>query len=120
MLIPIGLEQETVRRWPWVSIILVVANVAVFLATGMGAGNEAEIEARLTDVVAYWHEHPYLDLPRELRNENLSGPGRERADALVEVIRTTGGKTPEDPAERQREAEELDRLVQRLREAVER
>jgi membrane associated rhomboid family serine protease len=120
MLIPIGLEQETVRRWPWVSVILVVANVAVFLATGMGAGNEAEIQARLTDVVTYWHEHPYLDLPRELRNESLVGPARERADALVEVIRSTGGKTPEDAAERQREAEELERLVSRLREAVDR
>lgn len=120
MLIPIGLEQDTVRRWPWVSIVLVVANIAVFLATGMGAGNEAEIQARLTDVVTYWHEHPYLDLPPELRDETLSGPARERADALVEVIRTTGGKTPEDAAERQREADELERLVARLREEVER
>lgn len=120
MIIPIGLEQDTVRRWPWVSIVLVVANIAVFLTTGMGAGNEAEIQARLTDVVTYWHEHPYLELPQELRDETLSGPARERADALVEVIRTTGGTTPEDAADRQREAEELDRLVSRLREAVER
>ena len=120
MLIPIGLEQDTVRRWPWISIALVVANIVIFLATGMGAGNQAEIEARLADVVQYWHEHPYLELPREMRDEDLSGPGRERADALVEVLRTTGGKTPQDSAELEREAEELTRLVSRLREAVER
>ena len=80
MLIPIGLEQDTVRRWPWVSISLVVANIAVFLATGMGAGNQAEIEARLTDVVTYWHEHPYLELPRELqgREPQRPGPGARR------------------------------------------
>lgn len=120
MLIPIGLEQDTVRRWPWISIMLVVTNVVVFLVTGLGAGNQAEIEARLADVARYWHEHPYLELPQELKAVDASPIARERSDAMVEVVRTTAGKTPETAMDREREEQELSHLVQRLREAVDR
>ena len=35
MLIPIGLDQQTVRRLPWVSITTIAANFVIFATVGM-------------------------------------------------------------------------------------
>lgn len=118
MLIPIGLDQTSVRRWPWISIALVVINVLVFLATGLGGGNEAEMSARFEEMLDYWREHPYLELPREMRPEDMDPVEKERFDTMLEFIRSAGGAPPDDPEERVREQAHFDDLVQRFRDAI--
>lgn len=65
MLIPIGLDETRISRVPWVSIVLLVLNVAAFAATSLSSG-DGVAEARLRDVVEYWRDHPYLAIPPEM------------------------------------------------------
>lgn len=120
MLIPIGLDQTSVRRWPYVTMALVAINVLVFFATGFGSGNEAEVAAHLREMLAYWRQHPYLELPREMRPEGMDPVAKERFDSMLEFMRSTGQAPPEDAEEREREQQHFENLVRRFREAADR
>jgi membrane associated rhomboid family serine protease len=75
VLIPIGHEDQRVTRLPWVTIGLIVINIAVFLATFPLAKQQAnETRVRLREVVRYARDHPYLRLPEELARAFLAGP----------------------------------------------
>lgn len=119
MLIPIGLDQTSVRRWPWISIALIVVNLLVFLSTGQGGGNEAEISTRFEEMLEYWRAHPYLELPREMKPENMDAVEKERFDAMLEFIRSAGAAPPSEAGDLEREREQFDRLVLRFRDAME-
>jgi membrane associated rhomboid family serine protease/thioredoxin-like negative regulator of GroEL len=94
-LIPIGHDEDEVRRLPWVtiSVLLVCVVVQVFstVATYRAAG--AVVSAQ-EEVRAYWLEHPYLELLPELEHEarwwrleqewSLDGDGRPRAREIAE------------------------------------
>jgi membrane associated rhomboid family serine protease len=67
VLIPIGHEDQQVARLPWVTIALMVANVAVFLLVHPQAERQAaDSRQRAQEVVRYAMEHPYLRLPAEV------------------------------------------------------
>ena len=66
MLIPIGQEESTVRRHPWVSYGLILANVALFVVTAVsGPGSQwtARVTAKLGEITTFLERHPYLELP---------------------------------------------------------
>jgi len=67
VLIPIGHEDQQVTRLPWVTIALVVANVAIFLFTlPLVERQAADTRQRVAEVVRYAMERPYLRVPAEL------------------------------------------------------
>ncbi len=67
MLIPIGHEDQRVTRLPWVTIGLIAANIAVFLALFPMASQQAtETHQRFRALVQFAREHPYLRLPEEV------------------------------------------------------
>ncbi len=69
MIIPIGHEDQQVKRLPWVTIALVIVNVAVFILTSQVAQRQAvETRARAKETLRYFSEHPYLKPPSELPN----------------------------------------------------
>jgi membrane associated rhomboid family serine protease len=85
MLIPIGHEDQQVRRLPWVTILLVAANVLVFLYTNQVAQQQAaETRQRVQEVVRYAADRPYLRVSEELRRVILPGP--PRADLSSETV----------------------------------
>ena len=58
LLIPIGKEDQTVQRLPWVSIGLIAVNVVTFLVTLPIVGRQAtEIHLRTREVVRYVRKH---------------------------------------------------------------
>jgi membrane associated rhomboid family serine protease len=64
MLIPIGQEDNEVRRHPWVSYTLILLNFLFFLAainydSGWFEGYSDKVE----EVFSYVVEHPYLEVP---------------------------------------------------------
>jgi membrane associated rhomboid family serine protease len=65
LLLPIGLDETRVGRVPWVSISILALNVIAFAGTSLSR-NDDLAAARFRDVVAYWHDHPYLALPPEM------------------------------------------------------
>jgi len=81
MLIPIGHEDQRVTRLPWVTILLVLANVAVFLLTNQLVQQQAaDMRQRLQGVVRYAAEHPYLRVPSEIQRVVPSVPPRSDLD----------------------------------------
>jgi len=82
MLIPIGHEDQQVTRLPWVTIVLLVANVLVFLLTHQAVQQQAvETRQRIQEIVRYANEHPYLRVPPEMRGAVPSVPPRSDLDS---------------------------------------
>lgn len=85
MLIPIGHEDQRVARLPWVTILVVVANVVAFLLTLPVVNQQtAETHQRLQEILRFAIEHPYLQLPEELAP--IVPARRPPADLPAEVI----------------------------------
>lgn len=66
MLLPIGQEENQVRRQPWVSYGLIGLNLAVFLLLlplRPGPQWEREFEGGWAEMIDYLRERPYLELP---------------------------------------------------------
>jgi len=81
MLIPIGHEDQQVTRLPWVTILLVAANVLIFLLTNQVVQQQAaETRQRVEEIVRYANEHPYLRVPAEMRGAVPSVPPRTDLD----------------------------------------
>ncbi len=59
LLIPLGPENREVRRWPWVTIGIVVLNVLVFLAVGPAGGGRNRSE-RPADRFGFIPDRPSL------------------------------------------------------------
>jgi len=79
VIIPIGHEDATVRRVPWVTLGLVLACFTVHAATRMGGDAERRLEESYGVAVTYAIEHPYLEVdPTLVSAEELAQLGRER------------------------------------------
>jgi len=102
MLLPIGSDQTTVRRMPWVSLGIIALCLLVFVATLIAPGDpEAMVEAEMR-AVQYFVGHPYLDFPPQLKGY------------LYHVLRQQSGDDPAPPSdadELRRQQDELDARV---------
>jgi membrane associated rhomboid family serine protease len=117
--IPIGLDQTTVRRLPWVSFALIAVNLAVFLAVSATVRDtEEEITKRGQEVMAYWALHPYLAFPTGMLPAGMPASERERITTIAEGMRSLSGKAPASDEQRTKEQHELDRLVAQFRDAL--
>lgn len=84
MLIPISHEEQRVARLPWVTILLVAANVAVFLLTLPAVERQAtESRQRAQQIVRFVGQHPYLRLPEEVAHLVPAMPPPANKDAGV-------------------------------------
>ncbi len=113
MLIPIGHEESEVRRLPWVSIVIGVSCILVYWLSGRSEDRAFEHAGeRLTEVVQYYYEHPYLE-----PNEHLAATG----DFFVGAFEYGGGGSSGDvePGQLRAEQEELDRLTDEWQAAME-
>jgi membrane associated rhomboid family serine protease len=67
MLLPIGHEQTTVRRMPWVTLTILGACVLAYVLTVLAPSGEERVAARELEAVGYALDHPYLDLDPRLK-----------------------------------------------------
>jgi len=108
MIIPLGHEQTSVRRLPWVSIAILALNLVVFLTVGLNvdsAGRDAGRHFR--EAVEYWLERPYLTPPAALV-EQLSPQERRQIAELHEAMRSSFGRSDsQEVAAEQRQLESL-------------
>jgi membrane associated rhomboid family serine protease len=119
MFIPIGLDQTSVRRLPWVTFSIIAINLVVFLAANAAVhGTEEEIAKRREAATAYWMQHPYLEFPEKMLPGGLSESQREQIRALTEGVRSAARKAPESDDQRREEQQELDGLVRAFQETL--
>ena len=80
LLIPIGQENNVVRRTPWVSWALIALCFLVYCAVGLaGGGDRQELRTRLSAFFDYLGAHPYLTPPPALGGR-LSGDFADELD----------------------------------------
>ena len=112
MLIPLGHEQRSVRRLPWVTFAIMGLCVVVFLLTFPGERRyEREAGERLQELFRYFVEHPYLDKGPRFQELFVDQLGEEEAAALTQVMKEMGGPPPESERLLRQEQEHFDRLV---------
>ena len=118
MFIPIGLDQTSVRRLPWVSICIIAANLAVFLAMTVSVQNVGEEAGRRSrELMRYWSRHPYLTLPKSV-TPGLSDADREHLRLVAEAMSSASGRQAPTADERAEEQDQLEGLVARYRETL--
>jgi hypothetical protein len=67
MLIPIGSDQATVRRMPWVTFSIIGLCLIAFVYTLIAPGDEeAVVEAEMR-AVEYFIDHPHLEMDSQLK-----------------------------------------------------
>jgi membrane associated rhomboid family serine protease len=118
MLIPIGQENDTVRRVPWVTIVIMGLCVIIHI---FNAGAISEFEERLfgiySEIYDYYTAHPYLRLDEELKKTfNIT-------EQVEEVLKSMSGDKYSpglDEAQKEEEQDHLDKLVEELKSTKER
>lgn len=108
LILPIALEQNEVRRTPWVSFTLIGACFLVHVAlTVFGGGAEHEASRKMEDSLRFLAEHPYLSPPPALL-QLVGNEGREALDQLAAEWEAAGGEV--DPAAIESEQRRLNEL----------
>ena len=97
LVIPIGLEESTVRRTPWVTWVLMGTCCALYLLLQVApiGTSEEEVNQRYGEALHYLAERPYLSVPSSLKA--ILGPEGER--------RLTERNNPSQEPERDPETE---------------
>jgi hypothetical protein len=83
MLLPIGHEQTTVRRVPWVTFSIIGLCVAAYLLTAAAPSGVERIEDAELRAVEYFVDHPYLELDPELKGYRFTRCGNEVGPRLL-------------------------------------
>lgn len=69
MILPLTHERMTVQRLPWVTIVIIALNLAVFLVTWPPATSDyTRMEEVVAEIEAYAAEHPSLPESAELQS----------------------------------------------------
>ncbi|MCP4036660.1 MAG: rhomboid family intramembrane serine protease, partial [bacterium] len=69
MIFPIGHEEGSVRRLPWVSFTILASCLVAFLLTDTSQIDAAPTsESLMNEAAQYWRDHAYLEPPPEIRD----------------------------------------------------
>jgi len=114
MFIPIGHDQDTVRRLPWVTFGIMGICLALYLLTLPAVlSNEKEIRLKAEAIAEYYFQHPETQLPPELEEAFLGSipEFQGQREAFKEFLKeTTRAKEEQAPIEEQQAR--LDELVE--------
>ncbi len=112
MLIPLGHEQTSVRRLPWVTFTIMGLCVAIFVAMAPGEHRiEMETFLRLQQSLVYYSFHPYLEIAPRFRSVVVNQIGEDQAFVFSEQMRRSGPQPPDDPAQLERQQQRFDAIV---------
>jgi membrane associated rhomboid family serine protease len=118
LILPVALDQNEVRRTPWVTWALIGTCFVVHVAISVfGAGAEQEVTRRLEQSLRYLAQRPYLSPPPALL-EILGEDGRKALDEAVAEWEAQEIKVPPGIAEE--EQRELNRLTDEAFDALRR
>src|SRR6476660_1930683 len=114
MFIPIGLDENEVRRTPWLTWGLIASNILVFVvmwAAQRGSDARGRLDEQWRSVSTFLSSHPYLEVPPELQSR-LDEDDRQRLDRLRRDAAGAGSRPPDWEVARQQK--ELDDMVRKL------
>lgn len=119
MFFPLSHQEQQARRWPWVTTLLIVLNLALHLL--LWSTNDADsrrLQEALEDAVVFAQRHPRVQRCEELRGLGEPAPTADPLDSLDVSIH---GVTRSTSALRQElartEQQAMDALCARLKDA---
>lgn len=111
--LPVGLDQQTVRRLPWVTFALMAACAAIFAGSSFSVSAiEKRAAEKRIETVTYWTHHPYLAFPEKLLPADAPKAQREQIKLITEATKSTQAARPENLARIEHEQVELDLLAE--------
>src|SRR5687768_4287768 len=83
-ILPIGVEDHSVNRLPWVSIVFATICITLFGLTWLAPvkplpATQDELDA----ILQHWIERPYLELPETFTNRWLSQGERDQLQRIA-------------------------------------
>ncbi|HEU4582799.1 MAG TPA: rhomboid family intramembrane serine protease [Polyangiaceae bacterium] len=106
LVVPLSHERNLARRWPWVTTVIVLLNVAaLFLCTMNDQRVAIELEQRVQEAAEYYAQHPWLELQPPLTTW------------LPDLARSAPARAPEPGSPIAEQQAELDRQTQELEQA---
>ncbi|MCP3980226.1 MAG: rhomboid family intramembrane serine protease [bacterium] len=114
-LIPIGHEETSVRRLPWVTFAVMGLCLLSLLAF-RGAGTE-ETNERFGEAVQYFLQHPYLELRSDFRELIDGNDAESELSIMIEAMDSFG--RPPSPEEAEQQQARLDSLIDSAMSALE-
>jgi membrane associated rhomboid family serine protease len=103
MLLPIGHEETTVRRMPWVTLTIIVCCLVAFIFTAIAPSGDERVSFSEQRVVEYFLDHPYLQLDEQFKGYTYYSLKQQRDRRTIPF--------PDDFEDLQLEQSELDALV---------
>jgi membrane associated rhomboid family serine protease len=103
MLLPIGHEETTVRRMPWVTLTIIGLCLVAFVLTLIAPSGEQRVAAAQLLALEYFFAHPYLELDPQLKDYNYYA---------LKQLEAAESSPPEDFEQQLIEQRELDALVE--------
>jgi len=113
ILLPIGHEQTTCKRLPWITFGLMIGCIAAFIASGrfhLIPKDDLRAARHTSRAMEYYQEHPYLELDERFAGRVFPG---EKLGELAETLGGMNDTEPPGPITRDREQETLDQLTAR-------
>ena len=112
MLIPIGQESDTVRRIPWVTIVIMGLCVIIHILNSSAVSEyEYDLSDRKTEIYHYYRSHPYLELDEKIKKSFFLS---EEMEEVIEAMAANKYRAAPDSQQREEEQAYLDNLVEEL------
>lgn len=119
MLIPLGHEQRSVRRLPWVTFTIMALCLVVFLLTLPGdSRRQKEAFQQLESALEFFFEHPYLELQPRFRSLLVNEMGEEALEVQLEAMRDVGPDPPSSGRVLRQEQDQFDALAEKFFETL--
>jgi len=113
MILPIGHQESSVRRLPWVSFSLIFTCVVSFLLTDTEVLDSiSDRPLLMAEAADYWRQHTYLEAEPEVRTTVAYDVMPNQRSQYLRLLESEGREmAPDDPEQRAIEQIELDRLT---------
>jgi membrane associated rhomboid family serine protease len=117
LIIPIGHEDNTVRRLPWVTFAIMAACfVTQILVSSQMANSRKALEVKLKDFLIYSVEHPYLEPDQQIIVRLVGEQNAQNFLKGLEMLRAQNEREPSEDAKA--EQARFDELAQDLVQTV--
>lgn len=112
ILLPIGHEESTVRRLPWVTFALIGLNILFFIAIGLrGERIDKKLQISLAQLIQYWEEHPYLNFPWKGLPDTVAERIRKSINSTADFRQVFPHPPPLTIGQQEREQAKLNQMV---------
>jgi membrane associated rhomboid family serine protease len=111
MILPIGHQERSVRRLPWVTIILIVSCFGIFLLTDTSVDYGEEEALAFEEAADHWRERAHLEAPPEIREHVAYDVMPNQRSQYLATLPDYSPYPPESPEHLAMQQAEFDRLV---------